>query len=144
MASRAVFAGLVVDENDNPVGVASVGGEAMYVVDDAGFHRHIPSETVDRQVLDSMKNMMEGHEEIISDQTAKMLGQEDPFSRAMIMNQLRNMGEQFDKLLESGIPEEARAYLGMMGFQVIINIHGEVVDLRQPGMAAGPDEEGGD
>lgn len=142
MARQAVFAGLVVDENENPVEVASIGGEAMYVVDDSGFRRHIPSEQVDRQVLEQMMSQVEGHEDIISDQTAKMLGQEDPFSRAMILNQLHNMGAQMESLLETGIPEEGRAYLGMMGFRVVINVHGEVVEFRQPGLAPGPDEEG--
>ncbi len=142
MARQPVFAGLIVDEYENPVGFTHVGDEPMYVVDDAGFHRHIPSELVDRQVLEMMKNQVEGHEDIISDQTAKMLGQEDPFSRAMILNQLRNIGDQMDALLNTGIPEEGRAYLGMMGFRIKINIHGDVLDVQQPGMAPGPDEEG--
>jgi hypothetical protein len=34
-----------------------------------------------------------------------------------------------------------RAYLGMMGFKVIINVHGEVVKVEQPGMAGGDDGE---
>ena len=141
MARQAVFAGLVVDEYDRPVPVAMVGDESMYVVNDAGFHRHIPSETVDRQVFSTMREQMQGHEDIISDQTAKMLGQEDIFSRAMIFNQLKQMDQQFDALLQSGIPEEGRAYLGMMGFRVIINIHGEVVRVEQPQSAAGDEGE---
>jgi hypothetical protein len=36
--------------------------------------------------------------------------------------------------LNTGIPEEGRAYMGMMGFRVRINVHGEVVDVDQPGM----------
>jgi hypothetical protein len=140
MAHQAVFAGLVIDENDHAVTVAMVGDESMYVVDDAGFHRHIPSESVDRQVFTFMRDQMQGHEDIISEQTAKMLGQEDLFSRAMIFNQLKQIDQQFDTLLQTGIPEEGRAYLGMMGFRVIINIHGEVVRVDQPQTASG--EEG--
>jgi hypothetical protein len=33
-----------------------------------------------------------------------------------------------------GLPEETRAYLGMMGFHVRINVHGEVLAVEQPGM----------
>ena len=84
--------------------------------------------------------MIEGHEDIISDQTAKMMGQDDPFSKAMIANQLKQIDKQFENLTNVGIPEEVRAYLGMMGFRIVINIHGEVVDLQQPGIE-GPDEE---
>jgi hypothetical protein len=140
---KAIFEGLVVDENDDPVGTTYVGDEPCYVVDDAGFKRHIPSEQVDRQVLKSMGEQIEGHEDILSEQTAKMLGQEDIFSKAIIQNQLKNISQQFEALLQTGIPAEGRSYLGMMGFKIVINVHGEVVSVKQPGMS--PNEgEGGD
>lgn len=134
MALKALFEGLVVDEYDRPVGLAYVGSEPCYVVDDDGFLRHIPSEQVDRQVLESMRAMIAGHEEIISEQAAKMLGQDDIFSVAMLAAQLKQIESQFEALLNTGIPEEARAYLGMMGFKVRINLHGEVLEVEQPGM----------
>jgi len=141
MANKALFEGLVIDEYDNPVTVNYVGGDPCYVVNDAGFLRHIPSEDVDRQVLEGMKDLIDGHEDIISEQTAKMLGQEDIFSFAMIANQLKQIDQQFDTLLETGIPQEARAYMGMMGFKIRINVHGEVLEVEQPGMID-PDSEG--
>jgi hypothetical protein len=134
MTFQPLFAGLVFDESDQPVDVAFVGDDPCYVVDDAGFHRHIPTEQVDRQVLDQMRELIEGHEGLISEQAAKMLGQEDIFSRALIESQLKNLDNQFDTLLETGIPEEGRAYMGMMGFRITINVHGEVIDVNQPGM----------
>lgn len=139
MAQKAIFSGLISDENGNLVGTTMIGGESCYVVDDAGFKRHIPSEQVDRQILDFMRKQIEGNEEALSEQTAKMIGQEDLFTHAMLMNQLKNMGTQFDQLLQTGIPEEARAYLGMMGFNVQINVHGEVIKISQP---SAPDEGG--
>lgn len=141
MPSEPLFAGLVFDENDNPVEVTYVGGEPFYIVDDAGFLRHIPSEQVDRQVLDAMREMIEGHEGMLSEQTAKMLGQEDIFSRAMIESQLKNIDQQFDALFKSGIPEEGRAYMGMMGFRITIDVHGDVIEIDQPGMISPEDEE---
>jgi hypothetical protein len=140
MPAQALFNGLIVDETGSPVGVAYVGDVPCYVVDDAGFRRHIPSEDVDRQILNWMKGAIEGHEDLLTEQTAKMLGQEDPFSRAMIQNQLKQLDQQFEQLLNTGIPEEGRAYMGMMGFKVTINVHGEVIEVNQPGMASG--EEG--
>ena len=139
LAQRAVFEGLVFDEDSSPVAVVNVGSEAFYVVNDAGFLRHIPSQDVDRQVWSYMQSQIEGHEGILSEQTAKMLGQEDIFTVAMIQNQLKNTNKQFDALLESGIPEDSRVYLGMMGFRVVIDIHGEVLEINQPGIA---DEDG--
>jgi hypothetical protein len=139
MTRQALFGGLVFDERQHPTEVAYVGDEPMYVVDDNGFRRHIPSELVDRQVLDMMREMIEGHEDMLTDQTAKMLGQDDIFSRAIIETQLKNIDKQLDTLFETGIPESARAYMGMMGFRITINIHGEVVEVNQPG-GIEPDE----
>jgi len=65
MTKRSVFSGLIVDEHDNIVEVVYVGDEPCYVVDDAGFRRHIPTEQVDRKVFELMTNMIEGHEDLI-------------------------------------------------------------------------------
>jgi len=136
MTRQALFAGLVFDERDRPVETAYVGDDPCYVLDDAGFHHHIPSEQVDRQVLDEIKNLIQGNEDLLSEQTAKMIGSEDPFSRAMIQNQIKNIDQHFEQLFQIGIPEDMRAYLGMTGFKVIIDYHGAVLRIEQPGMAS--------
>jgi hypothetical protein len=141
MSKQALFAGLVMDENDRVVETTTVGGEAFYVIDDAGFRRHIPAEQVDRQVLGRMQEMMKGSEGLISEQTARMLGQEDIFTKAMIEQQLKNMDRQFEALMQQGIPEEGRAYLGMLGFKIVIDLHGEVIRVDQP---SAPDGAGGE
>jgi hypothetical protein len=142
MPRQPLFAGLVVDEFDNPVGTAFVGEEPCYVVDDAGFKHHIPSEQVDRAVLKSMQAQISGNEDLLSEQAARMLGTEDIFSKAMLESQLKNIDKQFEALLQTGIPEEGRAYMGMSGFKVVINMHGEVIRIDQP--AAADDEGNGD
>lgn len=139
MPAKPLFTGLVYDDNDQVVETTTVGTEPCYVVDDDGFRRHIPSEDVDRQVLNKFRELIEGHEEILSEQALKMLGQDDIFSRAIYIEQLKNIDKQFDQLLETGYPEEIRTYMGMTGFKVIINHHGEVIEVKQPGLIA--DEE---
>ena len=140
MPRQPLFAGLVIDESGRPAETAFVGEEPCYVVDDYGFRRHIPSEQVDRQVLNQLADLMKGSEDLISEQTAKMIGQEDVFTKAAIEQQLKNMDKQFDQLMQAGIPEDLRAYLGMMGFKIVINYHGELVRVEQPGVAN--DDEG--
>jgi hypothetical protein len=142
MPKNALFAGLVVDENDHVAAAAVVGDEAFYVIDDAGFKRHIPAEHIDRQVLARMQEMMKGSEGLISEQAAKMLGQDDIFTKALIEQQLKNMDKQFDALTQQGIPEEGRAYLGMLGFKIVINYHGEILRIDQ--LAAPGGDEGGE
>lgn len=139
--ARAVFEGLVFDEWGNPAEVVLVGSEPCYVVNDAGFRRHIPSEQVDRQVLEAIRESIKGHEDLLTEQAAKMLGQDDPFSKAAIGAQLANMEKQFEAMLQTGLPEELRAYLGMMGFKITIDVHGEVLAVDQPGMIADDGDE---
>jgi len=139
MALEPLFAGLVVDEFDRAVSHTFVGAELCYVVDDDGFKRHIPAEQIDRKVLAMMREQIDGHEDLLGEQTAKMLGQDDIFSRAMIQQQLKNIDEQFEQVLKNGIPAAGRSYMGMLGFKVVINVHGEVVRFEQP--TGTPDEE---
>jgi hypothetical protein len=141
MPRNPLFAGLIVDEYEQPAGTAYVGDEPCYVVDDHGFLRHIPSEQVDRKILELMRQQISGNEDMLSQQAAKMLGMDDIFSKAMLENQLKNIDKQFDAILDAGIPEESRAFMGMSGFKIVINIHGEIVRLDQP---AATDESGDD
>ena len=146
MNREPLFKGLIFDEDDQPVGTSTIGNEPCYIVNDAGFMRHIPSDEVDLKVLGMIGSQIIGNEDMIDDQTAKMLGQDDLFTHAIIQNQLKNIDKQFSQLLQTGIPEESRLYLGMTGFRVIINVHGEITRVDQPtaaaGGAGGENEEG--
>jgi len=141
LPKKAVFEGLVYDEFDRPVQTGWIGSEPCYIVDDDGFMRHIPAEDVDRQVWQYLQEQIEGHEDLISEQAAGMLGQDDLFTKAIIQNQLKHLGNQFDQLAQVGIPEESRLYMGMMGFRIIISIHGDVLEVIQPGIV---DDSGGE
>jgi hypothetical protein len=46
----------------------------------------------------------------------------------MIDASIKNM----DQVLEQDLPDGARAWLGMLGFRVIIDTHGQVVRLDMP------------
>ncbi|HNY83769.1 MAG TPA: hypothetical protein PKK82_02840 [Anaerolineaceae bacterium] len=139
--NKALFQGLIFDTDDQPLETVVVGDEAFYVLDDDGFLRHIPAMHVDRQVWDVITAHIDGNEEILSQQAAKMMGQEDIFTVAVIRNQLENKEKQFQDLSKSGIPEDARSYLGMMGFKAIVDHHGEVLNVVQPGIVSEDGEE---
>ncbi len=138
MARAAVFAGLVVDENDRPVAVTQVGQDAFYVVDDEGFLRHVASESVDRHVLVALQEGVLSNRDAVVRAMLDYLGKDDLFTKAAVENSLGQMGEQMQQLLNVGLPEEARQWLGLMGLRVVIDVHGEVVDLEMPS-AAEPD-----
>jgi hypothetical protein len=141
MYTHALFSGLVFDENENIVNAVSIGGDPFYVVNDAGFLRHVPAIDVDRQIFSFLAEQIRGNEEIVVEQATKMMGQDDLFARAILLNQLQNIDKQFETLAATGIPETGRQYLGMMGFRVTINLHGEVLKIEQPGQNIPPEEE---
>lgn len=141
MTGEPLFKGLVIDEFDQPVGTGKIGDEPCYIVNDAGFLRHIPSKPIDLQILHTLGGQIEGNEDLIAEQAGKMMGQEDPFTRAILENQLKNIDKQFEMILEAGIPESTLAYLGMIGFRVVIDVHGEILRIDQP---SAPSGDGGD
>ncbi len=138
MGRVAVFEGLVFDERGQPVTVAHVGGKAYYVVDDEGFLRHIPAEKVDRRVLERLREPLFTQREAVVEGLLQMMGQDDLFTKAMIEVSLDKVDENIEQLLQVGMPSENLAMLGMMGFRVIIDLHGENVEVVIP---ATPSEE---
>jgi len=132
MARQAMFAGLVYDDYERLVETAVVGHEANYVIDDDGFHRHIDAEVVDRQVLGFFLKQLEENKDLAIEQALNMMGTDDIFAKAALDAQLRNI--DMDQIIAQGIPEQARNMLGMLGFRIIINFHGEVIRLDQPTM----------
>ncbi|MBN1991314.1 MAG: hypothetical protein JW953_01315 [Anaerolineae bacterium] len=134
---QAMFQGLVYDENDVVVETTFIGAEPHYVVLDDDFKRHIPAEVVDRQVVEWIQRQALASKELVTEQIMHMLNQDDLFTKAMIDSSLGNM----DRLMEQGLPDDARMMLGMMGFKVVINVHGELVKLDVPNQEPPPDEE---
>ena len=136
MSNKALFAGLVIDENGNPLETTYLGDEAQYVLDDNGFLRHIDAEAVDRQVLTQLQGQIEANKDMVEEGIMKMMGSEDIFTKAAIDKSIKDM----DQVLKQGLPDDARQMLGMMGFRVVVNYHGEVVRIDQPSVADDSDE----
>ena len=138
---KALFEGLVFDTADQPLAVTWVGDDPSYVLDDGGFLRHIPAEDVDRQVWDALTSGISGNEDFLSEQTAKLLGQDDIFSKAVIRQQLENSKDNFEQLRATGLPQDMRNYLGMTGFRIVVDFHGDVVEIKQPAITPPGEEE---
>ncbi len=134
MAQSAMFAGLVFDETGRPAEVAWVGQDACYVVDDEGFRRHIDAAQIDRAVLRFLREQVEDQRDVAVETMLDMMGQDDVFTKAAVESSINRMEEAVGQ----PIPEEARQWLGMLGFRIVVNFHGEVVDIQMP--AGGIDE----
>src|SRR5512139_3286430 len=108
MSNKALFAGLVMDENGNPLETTYLGDEAQYVLDDNGFHRHIDAEVIDRQVLHALQDQILANKDAVEQGLMKMMGSEDIFTKAAIDKSINDM----DQVLQVGLPDDARQMLG--------------------------------
>lgn len=138
MAYQALFSGLVVDEFDNPVATTTVGSDQFYVIDDDGFLRHIDAERIDREVLGFFVEQLHENQDMAVAQMLQMIGSDDLMTKAAIESQMRNVS--VDQILSQGLPPQARDMLGMMGFRIVINVHGELVRLDQPLLPGGEED----
>jgi hypothetical protein len=135
MVRQALFEGLVFDEDENLLETTQIGDEAFYIFDDDGFRRHIHAEDVDRQVLSFFLNQLEDNKDIAVEQALNMMGKDDLFTKAAIDAQISNI--DMDQIMDQGIPLQARNMLAMLGFRIIVDLHGQVTGINQPSM---PDE----
>ena len=141
MASHAFFSGIIFDENDNLIETVTVGNETFYVVDDDGFKRHIDSREVDEKIIRYFTDQISGNEEYLANAAATMTGKTDLFSMAMMKNQLKNIDKEIENMFNYAPPPGLSEYLGMSGFKVIIDFHGNIVSLNMP---SAPDDSGED
>lgn len=116
------------DQAGNPTPVAWVGERACYVVDDDGFLRHVDAAKVDGQVMAIIKGQVDEHRDMAVDGVLQMLGQDDIFTKAAVESSIDKM----DQTVGQPIPAEARQWLGMLGFRIVIDDQGTVVDIQMP------------
>jgi hypothetical protein len=136
-----LFTGLVFSEDDRQLSTAQVGGEWCYILEDAGFQRHIRSRPVDESILRWLWDQIRGHERELAEQAAHLTGQEDIFSRAVLQKNLEHPEAQMDKIFEVGLPENTRLWMGMMGFRAVVDYHGELIRVDQPSRPSDEDLE---
>ena len=136
--TKALFTNLIYDESGQPVATTYIGSEPHYVILDGGFKRHVAAESIDRQVLDWLQGQVDANKDLVTEGIMGMLGKDDLFTKAMIDSSIKNM----DQVMQQGLPDDARIMLGMMGFKIVVNIHGEVVKLDMPAQEMPDDREG--
>jgi hypothetical protein len=126
----AFFEGLIETEDGAPVSVTTVGQTDYYVIDDAGFKRHVDAADVDRVVLGQFLEQMQEHRDEASQAMMKMMGSEDLFTKAAVDSTLKNVN--VDQMLGQRLPPDAQQWLSMLGLRVILDYHGEVLRVDMP------------
>lgn len=135
---QAIFAGLISNEEDQPVDVTYLGDEAFYVIPDGDFRRHVEASQVDEEVLRRLREQMDGMHDQVIEGVLQYLGRDDLFTKASIDMALKN----FDQAFRAADPEQWKPWLGMMGFRIVVNVHGEVVRIEAPQQGIDEGDEG--
>jgi len=135
----AFFEGLVETEDGAKVETALIGGEDFYVIDDQGFRRHVEAAAIDRVVLSQFLEQMQEHRSEASQVMMKLMGSEDLFTKAAVDSTLKNIN--VDQILGSTLPADARQWLGMLGFKIVTDYHGDVIRVDMPAAPDMEDEE---
>lgn len=139
LTRKALFPGLVYNEQGQPAEVAYIGGVAHYAIPDDGFLRHVEAWAVDRVVIAALKEQISSVKDELVLAILQMLGKEDIFTKAALEASIRNLEHN----LVHGDPNQWAPWLKLMGFRIVVNVHGEVVEIIFPGQP-GEDDEGDD
>ncbi len=138
MANQAFFKGLVFDEKNEPLETVNIGSDSYYIFDDDGFKRHIDSREVDEKIVRLFTDQISGNEDFLANQAANMMGKTDLFSMALLKNQLKNIDKEIDAMFRQGPPPGLAEFMGMQGFKVNIDMHGNIINVNMP---TAPSEE---
>lgn len=136
---QALFAGLVYNEAGEPAEAVTIGGVAHYAIPDNGFLRHVEAAIIDNTVLSSIKSQITANQDLVIRGVLQMMGKDDLFSKAAVEASINNMEEN----IRQSDPGQWLPWLRLMGFRVVVNVHGEVVELVYPEQNS-PEEGDGD
>lgn len=125
---QALFAGLISNESGEPVEVTFLGDEAFYVIPDGDFKRHVEAAPVDNEILRQLQERITDMQDLVVDGVLDFLGKDDLFTKVSIDMALKNFEQGFRR----ADPEQWRPWLGMLGFRVVVDHHGEVVEVEYP------------
>ena len=128
---KALFGSLVYNEAGQAAETTHIGDDAYYIILDDDFKRHVEAKLIDQQVLAWLKGQITANKEMVTEGILNMLGKDDLFTKAMVDSSISNV-DNLETLKQASLPPDALMMLGMMGFKIIVNVHGEVVDMAMP------------
>jgi hypothetical protein len=134
---QALFDELVYNEAGERAKLAYIGGIAHYAIPDAGFMRHVEARKVDDAVLAQLKAQISSQHDDVVRGMLQMLGKEDIFTKAALDASVRNIDEQ----IRLSDRSQWSPWLKLLGFRVVVDVHGELVQVIYPEQPTG---EGGD
>jgi len=132
---QALFEGLVYNEQGVPAELRFVGSVPHYVVVDDGFERHVRAKCVDDAVLGELQGQVDAQQDELVDAMLRALGRDDVFTKAALGASLGDIATN----LRASAPWQWRPWLQMLGFRIIIDVHGHLVELTYDASSEPPE-----
>lgn len=136
LRNRALFEGLIYNEAGEPAPVVYIGGEPHYAIPDDGFLRHVEARQIDDAVIAHIKEQITSMQDDLVRAMLQMLGKNDILTKAALDASIRNIDQQ----IRQTDPDQWVPWLRIYGFRVIVDVHGNIVDILYPSGVIG--EEG--
>ncbi len=133
---QALFSGLVYNEQGQLAEVVYIGGVAHYAILDDGFRRHVEAYKVDNVVIARLKEQITSMQDDVVRGMLQMLGKDDIFTKAALDASINNMEQN----IRQSDPNQWLPWLRLLGFRVVVDVHGNVVEVIYPTQPA--DDEG--
>ena len=101
---------------------------AHYAIPDEGFKRHVEARHVDDVVLASLKEQITSVQDEVVQGMLQMIGKDDIFTKAAIAASIRNLEDN----VRQSDSSQWLPWLRLYGFRIVVDIHGNVVELIYP------------
>jgi len=125
---QALFSGLVYNEAGEPAEMVYIGGVAHYAIPDGSFRRHVEAFRIDDAVLARLKEQITSMQDEVVRGMLQMLGKDDLFTKAAIDASIKNLEQN----VRQSDPEQWLPWLRLFGFRVVVDVHGNIVELIYP------------
>mgnify|MGYP000856276766 CR=1 FL=1 len=125
---QALFSGLVYNEAGEPAEMVYIGGVAHYAIPDGSFRRHVEAFRIDNAVIARLKEQITSMQDEVVRGMLQMLGKDDLFTKAAIDVSIKNLEQN----IRQSDPEQWLPWLRLFGFRVVVDVHGNVVELIYP------------
>lgn len=125
---QALFGGLISNQAGEPVDVTYLGDEAFYVIPDGDFKRHVEAAPVDDEILRQLQERITDMQDLVVEGVLDFLGKDDLFTKASIDMALKN----FEQGFRQADPEQWKPWLGILGFRIVVDHHGQVMQVDYP------------
>lgn len=136
--SYAAFDQLVFDRSGEIVPVKRIGGSDHYVVAEDGFDYHIASGKVDDAVWSYLRTEFQKVKEEQLPAALEAMGVTDPFTLAAYEAAI----DKFGSGDSPAMAPQQKDLLALMGFRIVIDYHGDVLDIEMPSQPIDLDGDG--